>query len=276
VAHFCLAEKSKTGTARFSITYDRAPLDDLTRHLAIGFRIVDKDAVCPISGKNIFHQLENMQADKWCFPILMILAKNDKATHEKYLRENFKCCEEISEKGLGDWKPFKIADPQDMKSLQLCLTRGGVVKGMHLFCYLCQLHSYDISLPNQVPCCSCRGPNKACYHKPVITVDCIQKAREEHSRLKSYAEVQHLAKISRKVKMERGTKKKIRWAVLYGKFKLHLVATGQTPYIDNNQTLGSLAYAQKLIATMAKLGLWKENCNMLQPEQVELVRRSWH
>jgi hypothetical protein len=48
------------------------------------------------------------------FSILMILAKDDKATYDKYLRDFFKFSEEISEKGLGDWKPFKIADPQDM------------------------------------------------------------------------------------------------------------------------------------------------------------------
>jgi hypothetical protein len=98
VTHFGLADKAKTGTVESAITCDGSPLHDLTGHLAIGFKIVDKDAVCPISGKNIFHQLGNMQADKWCFPILMILAKDDKATYNKYLREFFKCCEEISEK----------------------------------------------------------------------------------------------------------------------------------------------------------------------------------
>jgi hypothetical protein len=139
VTHFGLAAKAKTGTVEFAITCDGAPLDDFTGYLTIGFKIVDKDDVCPISGKNIFHQLGNMQADKWCFPILMILAKDDKATYDKYLCEISKFCEEISEKGLGDWKPFKIADPQDMNSLQLCLTWGGAAKGMHFFCQLCQL-----------------------------------------------------------------------------------------------------------------------------------------
>jgi hypothetical protein len=73
-----------------------------------------------------------------------------------------------------------------MKSLQLCLTRGGAEKGVHFICHFCQLHSNDIDLPNQVPCCSEHGPEKACYHKQVITKDCIEKAREEHGRLKAY------------------------------------------------------------------------------------------
>jgi hypothetical protein len=62
-----------------------------------------------------------------------------------------------------------------MKYLQVCLTRGGAEKGMHFFCHLFQLHSDDIALTNQVPCCSGHGPNKDCYHKPVVTVDCIKK-----------------------------------------------------------------------------------------------------
>jgi hypothetical protein len=60
VSHFGLAEIAKTGTVEFSITCDEDPLDDLTGHFTIEFKIVDKDAVCPISGKNIFHQLVNM------------------------------------------------------------------------------------------------------------------------------------------------------------------------------------------------------------------------
>jgi hypothetical protein len=86
VTHFGLPEKAKTGTVELVITCDGSPLDDLTGHLTFVFKIVDKDAVCPISGKNIFHLLGNMQADKWCFPIFMILAKYDKATYDKYLR----------------------------------------------------------------------------------------------------------------------------------------------------------------------------------------------
>jgi hypothetical protein len=83
VTLFGLAEKVKRGTVEFAITCDGAPFDDLTGHLMIGFKIVDKDAVCPISGKTIFHELGNMQADTWCFPILMILPKDDKATYDK-------------------------------------------------------------------------------------------------------------------------------------------------------------------------------------------------
>jgi hypothetical protein len=70
----------------------------------------------------------------------------------------------------------------------------------------------EIALPNQVPFCSGHGPNKACCHNPVINVDCIQKAREEQSRLEACAEVQNLAKVSWKLEIEkgRGTKKKTR------------------------------------------------------------------
>jgi hypothetical protein len=66
----------------------------------IGFKIVDKDDVCPISGKNIFHQLGNTQSDKCCFPILMILAKDDKATYDTYLREILNSVKKLVKKDL--------------------------------------------------------------------------------------------------------------------------------------------------------------------------------
>jgi hypothetical protein len=89
VTHSGLAAKAKRGTVEFAITCDGALLDDLTGHLTISFKIVDKDDVCPIIWKNIFHDLGNMQADKWCFPILMIIAKEDKDSYDKYLLDFF-------------------------------------------------------------------------------------------------------------------------------------------------------------------------------------------
>jgi hypothetical protein len=64
-----------------------------------------------------------MQSCNWCFPIMMMIAKDDKDIYEKNLRDIFEFCDRLYTEGLDEWKPFKIADPQDMKSLHLCLTR---------------------------------------------------------------------------------------------------------------------------------------------------------
>jgi hypothetical protein len=106
-------------------------VDDHCGHETVGFKIVDKDATYPISGKIIFYELDNMQSCTWCFPIMMMIAKDDKDTYDKYLRDIFKFCDRLHTEGRDQWNSFNIADPQDMKSLQLCLTRGGASKGKH-------------------------------------------------------------------------------------------------------------------------------------------------
>jgi hypothetical protein len=63
--------------------------------VAIEVKIVDKDATDPISGKNIFYELDNMQSCNWCFPIMMLIAKDDKDTYNKYLRDAFKFCDRL-------------------------------------------------------------------------------------------------------------------------------------------------------------------------------------
>jgi hypothetical protein len=68
VTHFGLAEKAKTCTVEFAITCDGAPLDDLTGHLTIGFKIVDKDVVCPVSGKIYSTSLEICKQINGVFP----------------------------------------------------------------------------------------------------------------------------------------------------------------------------------------------------------------
>jgi hypothetical protein len=149
VHHFGLSEKAKHTSVEFVITVDGAPLDDHCGHVTIGLKIVDQDAIDTISGKNIFYELDNMQSCTWCFPIMMLIAKYDKDTYDKYLRDIFEFCDRLRTEGLDEWKPFKITDPQGMKSLQLCLTRGGAAKWKHYCCHLCQIHSDDIALCNE-------------------------------------------------------------------------------------------------------------------------------
>jgi hypothetical protein len=84
IQHVGLSEKAKRRTVEFMITCDWAPIDAATGHLTVGFKIVDKDAVCPISGKHIFREIGNIQAGKLCFPILILIANDNKATSNNY------------------------------------------------------------------------------------------------------------------------------------------------------------------------------------------------
>jgi hypothetical protein len=46
---------------------------------------------------------------------MMLIAKDDKDTYDKCMQDIFKFCDRLCPEGLDEWKPFKIADPQDMK-----------------------------------------------------------------------------------------------------------------------------------------------------------------
>jgi hypothetical protein len=74
------------------LTVDGAPIDDKIRHVTIGFKICDKAARCPIMKVLIFNEEKegpNLQSGKFCFPVAMLLAKDNKETYNKYLREIF-------------------------------------------------------------------------------------------------------------------------------------------------------------------------------------------
>jgi hypothetical protein len=61
----------------------------------------------------MFRELDNnMQSCNWCFPIMILIAKDDKDTYANYLRDIFRFCDRPRTEGLDEWKPFKIADPQ--------------------------------------------------------------------------------------------------------------------------------------------------------------------
>jgi hypothetical protein len=67
INHFGLSDVAKRRSVKIALTVDGAPLDDHTGHVTIGFKICDKEANCPISGKYIFSELKNIQSSKWAY-----------------------------------------------------------------------------------------------------------------------------------------------------------------------------------------------------------------
>jgi hypothetical protein len=71
--------EAKRRNVEILITVYGAKLDANTRHVIIGFKICDKKARGPVTGKYILssedglcdeEHLDNMQSGAWCFPIL--------------------------------------------------------------------------------------------------------------------------------------------------------------------------------------------------------------
>jgi hypothetical protein len=130
VHHFGLSEDAKVHQVEIALTVDGAPLEDKTGHVTSGFKICDNAARCPIMKLLIFNEEKegpNIQSGNFCFPVAMLLAKDNKETYYKYLRDIFNYVQVLRSEGIPElgWLPFDIREPQDMKSFQLCLSRGG-------------------------------------------------------------------------------------------------------------------------------------------------------
>jgi hypothetical protein len=279
---------------------DGAPLDDHMGHVTVGFKICDKEATCPISGKYIFSELKNIQSSKRDYPIIMLLAKDNKDTYDNYIHPIFEFTEKMRTQGFGEWLPFSVAELQAMKSLHLCLMQGGAVNGQSYFCHLCQIQSDNITVRKQVCCsvcgslekcfpgsialsckhgtiCPISGPimpmtESPCFYHPMIEDNFIKAAKRELEGLQALATVQELTVVCSK---QREEKKKTKWAVLYDKCEVRLVADGIRVQIDN-ACLFPTRYEHALFRTMRLLGLWDQYFDDPLHQQVLLVHRALH
>jgi hypothetical protein len=63
---------------------------------------------------------------------MVIIAKDNKITYDKYFRNIFDFCDKVRKEGINGWKLFKISEPQDTKSTQIVLDRVGAGKVKHV------------------------------------------------------------------------------------------------------------------------------------------------
>jgi hypothetical protein len=116
-----LSDISERRNVGIALTVDGAPLDDHTGHATVGFKMFHKEVKCTINGKCIFSELKNIQSSKWDYPIIMIPAKDNTDTYDKYIHPIFEFKELMRTQGLGERLPLSVAEPQYMKLQQLCL-----------------------------------------------------------------------------------------------------------------------------------------------------------
>jgi hypothetical protein len=67
---------------------------------------------------------------------MVILAKDNKGTYDKYFRDIFAFCDKVCTTSINGWKPFRISERQDIKSTQIVLDRGGASKVKESVCHL--------------------------------------------------------------------------------------------------------------------------------------------
>jgi hypothetical protein len=287
VKAFRLEEEAKIRNVEISITVDGAELDPNTHHVTIGFKICDKMARDPASGKFLFlneegvsdaQQLDNTQFGAWYFPLLGVVAKDNTQTYDKYLRHVFEFGKDLRHHGFDDndegWLPFNVSEPQDMKSNWLCLQRGGAAKGpgvLH-FCHLCHCRSDDISLPNLLTCGKCIGKGKIrCDHLNLIDDYDIAHAKEELARLDRcpIASIFGCA-----CALQTGGCQD--YYKLYQQCKLHIVKTGRQAGIDDDIDQHKLIYPYEydllLKETLDLFGVL-ESVHKKQPKDMKKLAR---
>jgi hypothetical protein len=196
-------------------------------HVTIEFKICDKRARDPVSGKLIFDETTekgNLQAAAWCFPCMIIIAKYNKGTYDKYFREIFDFCSKVRKEGINGWKSFRIYEPQDMTSTQMLLDRGGAAKIKKYFCHLCHCDSHHRALPNQVLCPECSPCGLLCYHHKICDGDCIASAEQELACLKrTGTDLMATCRATYYVRDDRS----LDWEAFYADCSLHMVGVGK-------------------------------------------------
>jgi hypothetical protein len=91
IKHFGLEEKARASGCEIAITVDGAKLDDYCIHVTCGFKMTDKDARDPLTGKLL---LPTIQSSNNAFPITSIIAK------DKFLRHIFEFGQELRDDGI--------------------------------------------------------------------------------------------------------------------------------------------------------------------------------
>jgi hypothetical protein len=108
IKHFGLEEKARASGCEIAMMVDGAKLDDYCIHVICGFKMTDKDARDPLTGKLI---LPTIQSSNNYFPITSIIAKDNKSTYNKFLQHIFEFGQELRDDGIPElgWKPFRVS-----------------------------------------------------------------------------------------------------------------------------------------------------------------------
>jgi hypothetical protein len=126
------------GEVEIAITIGGAKVDLKVAHVSFGFKLTNRDSVCPIAKQNMFYELKNLQSDKWCYPVKTIFEKENKETYEEHFDNESSFFRHVRDLGIPALGWFKIREPQDMKAHQITLFRGGARNEKHIFATVVQ------------------------------------------------------------------------------------------------------------------------------------------
>jgi hypothetical protein len=149
-------------------------------HVSAGIKIVDSRAKDPSNGEPLFGLSghDKVQSKFHCYPLYIILAKDNKELYQTHLSQFFNEVNQLEE----DYpEGIVVVQGADMCSLQKTLGTGGAMKAKKYACYCCTIHRDELTKPNENPCNDCtRLQNtQPCYHKSECDENILERMKEE-------------------------------------------------------------------------------------------------
>jgi len=149
-------------------------------HVSAGIKIVDSRAKDPPNGEPLFGLSghDKVQSKFHCYPLYIILAKDNKELYQIHLSQFFNEVNQLEE----DYpEGIVVVQGADMCSLQKTLGTGGAMKAKKYACYCCTIHRDELTKPNENPCndCICLQNTQPCYHKSECDENILERMKEE-------------------------------------------------------------------------------------------------
>ena len=212
-----LMDKAKNERVGIGYAYDGTKVDSHTYLEISGFKVTDRDAKDPKTGRLLYGN--GLQSSACSFPDTLGIAKDTKEVFELYKPRFKRVSEEAQETGdpmLGKYvsedgtecsfKHVEATSEMDMKTVWMINNVGCAAKqggGDVMFCSFCPLTNRDIVKGTQNLCHKwCRHfqrhdePGWVCHHVDMVTQEHIDRCKEEvqemvslHSFLSDIADV---------------------------------------------------------------------------------------
>ena len=87
------------GNVKIASTIDGADLSQNLQRVTCGVKIVDPQAINPITG--ILIGLEGVQSRDFCFPVKILLTKDTKALYQSHFSDFFAWTKKLNQEGEG-------------------------------------------------------------------------------------------------------------------------------------------------------------------------------
>lgn len=158
---FGLEGEALERSVAISLSIDGATLTKFLGHVMAGFKIKDRKAICPITGKPLFvvqTGWNKLQSRQTCFPLHLHMGRENKLKYNEFA-SMFMFLEQhsvpTSPTGIFGWRPFSLSINADLSGIWKALGRGGGARTNLRPCHCCAVQRDEQHKPNTNWCNKC-------------------------------------------------------------------------------------------------------------------------